>query len=125
MIDLLEAALAEWCRDPGLRVDPGNPDLLQPLPRTDVKPPLAAVPVAAEHHHLALAHVQATIRVEAGLHRQFPPVERTGLDPVAGRDQEHHHQKQEPQVNAHPVPPCLPGRRGPVRKIRAEATKRW
>ena len=46
------------------------------LPRPDVEPTLAAVPVAVENHGVTFGHVQVAIRIKAGRDIEGSPVQR-------------------------------------------------
>jgi hypothetical protein len=77
VIDLVQRSLRERDLLSALRVDAAHPVEEERLARPDAELPLAAVPVAGEHHDLLLAHVQPAVRIEVRLDRQLVPMELT------------------------------------------------
>ncbi len=74
-VEVVEASLAHLAPRGGRRVDAGHGAQHDLLAGPEVEAALAAVPVAGEHHVLALDDVQHALRVELRPHLERLPVE--------------------------------------------------
>ena len=96
LVDLVEVAFAHRVGD-ARGIEALHAAELESLARSHVEPSLAAVPVAREHHRLALRDVERAVRLQCRVDLQVAPVQ-AALGLQWRRDQQR--EKRESQLHA-------------------------